>query len=170
MPLSMHQASAPVFLRALANLRHVLEAGEAHALARGFDPELLLQARLTPDMLPLVRQVQIATDMATRGSARLAGGEPPAFPDEETDFAGLYARIDRARAYVETQAPQQIDGSEARPVSVPRRGADPLQMDGQGYLLHFLLPNLFFHCTTAYAILRQSGVALGKVDFMGKPV
>ncbi len=169
MSLSMHQASAPVFLRALANLRHVLELGEAHALARGFDPALLLQARLTADMLPLVRQVQIATDMATRGCARLAGGEPPAFPDEEIDFAGLYARIDRARVDVESYAAAQIDGSEGRAVSVPRRGSEPLQMDGQGYLLHFLLPNLFFHCTSAYAILRQAGVALGKMDFMGKP-
>lgn len=169
MSLSMHQASAPAFLRALANLRHVLALGEAHAEARGFDPGLLLQARLSPDMLPLVRQVQIATDMATRGCARLAGVEPPAFPDEETDFAGLYARIDRARANVESYAPAQIDGSEARAVSVPRRGGDPLQMDGQAYLLHFLLPNLFFHCSTAYAILRQAGVPLGKADFMGKP-
>lgn len=169
MSLSMHQASAPAFLRALANLRHVLALGEAHAEARGFDPGLLLQARLSPDMLPLVRQVQIATDMATRGCARLAGVEPPAFPDEETDFAGLYARIDRARANVESYRPAQIDGSEARAVSVPRRGGDPLQMDGQAYLLHFLLPNLFFHCSTAYAILRQAGVPLGKADFMGKP-
>lgn len=169
MPLSMHQASAPVFLRALANLRNVLQLGEAHAVARGFDPDLLLQARLTPDMLPLVRQVQIATDMATRGCARLAGIEPPAFPDEETDFAGLYARIDRARENVEAYAPGQIDGSEGRAVSVPRRGADPIQMDGQDYLLHFLLPNLFFHASVAYAILRQAGVALGKADFMGKP-
>jgi len=168
MSLSMHQTSVPVFLRVLANLRHVLELGEAHALARGFDPALLVQARLSADMLPLVRQVQIATDMATRGCARLAGGEPPAFPDEETDFAGLYSRIDRARENVESYSAEQIDGSEGRPVSVPRRGGDPLQMDGQGYLLHFLLPNLFFHCTTAYAILRQAGVALGKVDFMGK--
>ena len=169
MSLFMHQASAPVFLRARANLRHVLELGEAHALARGFDPALLVQARLTADMLPLVRQVQIATDMATRGCARLAGGEPPAFPDEETNFAGLYSRIDRARATVESYAAGQIDGSEGRPVSVPRRGGEPLQMDGQAYLLHFLLPNLFFHCTSAYAILRQAGVALGKADFMGQP-
>jgi len=169
MALSMHKAAVPVFLRTLSNLRHVLELGESHAVARGFDPALLLQARLTPDMLALVRQVQIATDMATRGCARLAGVEPPAFPDEETDFAGLYARIDRARANVESYAASQLDGSEGQAVSVPRRGGDPLQMDGQGYLLHFLLPNLFFHCTITYAILRQAGVALGKADFMGAP-
>ena len=169
MSLSMHQASAPVFLRVLANLRHVLELGEAHAVARGFEPALLLQARLTPDMLPLVRQVQIASDMATRGCARLAGVEPPAFPDQETDFAGLYDRIDRACANVASYAAEQIDGSEGRPVSVPRRGVDPLQMDGQGYLLHFLLPNLFFHCAIAYSVLRLAGVPLGKADFMGKP-
>ena len=169
MTLSMHQASVPVLTRALGNLKHVLELGEAHATTRGFDPLLLVQARLTPDMLPLVRQVQIACDMAMRGCARLAGTEPESVVDDETDFAGLYARIDRARANATSYAADQIDGSESREVVLKMRNAEELHFTGQDFLLQFVLPNLFFHCTMTYAILRQSGVALGKMDFMGKP-
>ena len=169
MTLSMHQASVPVFTRALGNLKHVLEIGEAHATARGFDPALLVQARLTPDMLPLVRQVQIACDMAMRGCARLAGIEPEAVADDETDFTGLYARIDRAVANVMSYAADQIDGSESREVVLKTRNDGEMRFSGQDFLLQFVLPNLFFHATTTYAILRQSGVALGKMDFMGKP-
>lgn len=169
MTLSMYQASAPVFLRALHNLRGVLHKGETHATDRGYDPGMLLQSRLAPDMLPLLRQVQIATDLAKNGCARLAGVEPLAFPDEETTFAELYARIDRAIGYIGTFTPAQIDGSETRAVSLVTRTAGELKFDGQSYLLDFVLPNLFFHCTTAYAILRAGGVALGKADFMGAP-
>jgi uncharacterized protein len=169
MTLSMFQASVPVFQRALGNLRGVLQKGEAHARARGFDAELLLQTRLAPDMFPLLRQVQIATDLAKNGAARLAGVEPPKFEDEETSFAQLYARIDRALAFVGTLQAEQIDGSESREVVLATRSAGELRFDGQGYLLHFALPNLFFHCTMAYALLRQSGVELGKMDFIGVP-
>ena len=169
MTLSMHQASVPVFIRALSNLRHVLALGEAHATARGFDPGLLVQARLTPDMLPLVRQVQIACDMAMRGCARLAGVEPEAVPDDETVFASLYARIDRASEHAMSYTAGQIDGSESRKIVLKMRNDVELEFSGQDFLLQFVLPNLFFHTTTAYAILRQSGVALGKMDFMGKP-
>ena len=168
MTLSMYQASVPVFLRALSNLQHVLRKGEAHAEARKFDPELLVQARLTPDMLPLVRQVQIATDMAKNGCARLAGVEPPKFEDNEANFAELHARIERAVDYIKTFKPEQIDGSETRSVTIKTRNGDQ-QFEGQGYLLHFVIPNLFFHSTTTYAILRQAGVELGKMDFIGKP-
>lgn len=168
MTLSMYQASVPVFRRALANLRHVLQKGEAHATDKGFEPEVLLQTRLIPDMLPLLRQVQIAADMATRGSARLAGEEPRPFADEETTFAQLYARIDAALDYIGTFAPERIDGSEARPITLQMRSGE-MKFSGQDYLLDFLLPNLFFHCTTTYAILRQCGVALGKTDFIGAP-
>ena len=169
MTLSMHQASAPVFVRALTNLKHVLQLGEAHATARGFDPSLLVQARLTPDMLPLVRQVQIACDMTMRGCARLAGIEPQSVADDETDFAGLYARIDLACANVGAYTAEQIDGSEEREIVLQMRNYDPLHFNGRDYLLNYVLPNLFFHNTTTYAILRQAGVALGKLDFMGKP-
>lgn len=169
MPLSMYQATAPVFLRALHNLREVLGKGEAHANDKGYDPAMLLQARLAPDMLPLVRQVQIATDMAKNGCARLAGVEPLAFPDDEATFAQLYARIDRAIDYIKGFVAEQIDGSETRAVSFMTRNDGEMKFDGQSYLLHFVLPNLFFHGTIAYAILREAGVALGKADFLGAP-
>ncbi|MHA6206111.1 DUF1993 domain-containing protein [Dyella soli] len=168
MTLSMYQASAPVFLRALTNLQHVLRKGEAHAQARKFDPELLLQARLSPDMLPLTRQVQIATDMAKNGCARLAGVDPMKFEDTETTFAELHARIERAIDYIKSFKAEQIDGSETREVTIKTRTGEQ-QFEGQGYLLHFVIPNLFFHCTTTYAVLRQAGVELGKMDFIGKP-
>ena len=168
MTLSMHQASVPVLTRALSNLKHVLELGEAHAAARGFDPALLVQARLTPDMLPVVRQVQIACDMAMRGCARLAGVEPESVADDETDFTGLYARIDRACDTIATYSPEQLDGSEDRGIVLKMRGYDELHFTGRDYLLNYVVPNLFFHCTITYAILRQSGAPLGKTDFMGK--
>ena len=167
MSFSMYQASVPVFLRALTNLRAVLQKGEAFATEKGFEPDVLLNSRLIADMFPLTKQVQIATDMAVRGTSRLAGTEPPSFPDTETDFAGLYARIDRALEVVRGFDAAQFDGSEGRVIDVPRRGRDPLRMDGQSYLLHFILPNLFFHSSIAYAILREAGVALGKDDFIG---
>jgi hypothetical protein len=167
MSLSMSQASVPVFLRGLGNLRAVLQIGEAFAAEKKIEPSVLLDSRLIVDMFPLTRQVQIATDMAVRGASRLAGTEPPSFPDTETDFAGLYARIDRALEVLRGFDATQLDGSEGRTISVPRRGRDPLQLDGQSYLLHYILPNLFFHATTAYAILREAGVALGKDDFLG---
>lgn len=168
MTISLHQASIPVFLRALDNLRHVLQKGEAFAAEKGVEPEVLLQQRLIVDMLPLVRQVQIACDLAKNGGFRLAGLEPPKFEDDETTFAQLYARLDRASALLRALTPQQIDGSEARSITLQMRTGE-LNFDGQSYLLHFSIPNLFFHCTTAYAILRVAGVPLGKLDFMGAP-
>lgn len=168
MTLSMHQASVPVLTRALSNLRHVLSLGQAHAIARGFDPALLVQARLTPDMLPLVRQVQIACDMARRGCARLAGIEPESVADDEADFEALYARIDRTCEDITTYTAAQIDGSEDREIVVKMRNYDELRFNGRDYLLNYVVPNLFFHSTTVYALLRQSGVPLGKLDFMGK--
>lgn len=167
MSLSMYQASVPVFLRALDNLRAVLRKGEAFANEKGIEPSVLLNSRLIVDMFPLTKQVQIATDMAVRGSSRLAGAEPPSFPDTETDFAGLFARIDRAIDVVKGFDAGQIDGSESRPIQVQRRGRDPLQLDGQSYLLGFILPNLYFHSAIAYAILREAGLPLGKDDFLG---
>lgn len=168
MTLSMYQASVPVFARALANLRVVLQKGEAFAIEKGFDPEVLLQTRLIADMLPLVRQVQIATDMAKNGSFRLAGMDPPKFEDDETTFAQLYARIDRAAEVMQGIAPEKIDGSEARSITLQMRTGE-MKFEGQSYLLDFVIPNLSFHTTTAYAILRAAGVPIGKMDFMGAP-
>jgi hypothetical protein len=163
----MHQASAPVFLRALSNLRAVLEKGEAWAKEKNVAPEVLLQTRLTPDMLPLVRQVQIAADMGARGVARLGGVDVPKFEDNETTFAQVYDRIARASDYIGSVPAAQVDGSEEREIVIPGRDGE-MKFSGRDFLLHFVQPNLFFHCSIAYAILRESGVALGKSDFMGK--
>lgn len=166
-PISMYAASVPAFARALRNLRHVLELGEEHALGRGFPPAVLLQARLAPDMLPLLSQVQIATDTAKNGAARLAGVEAPVFADDETDFAALYTRLDRVRHYLASFTPQQFVGSESRPIVLKSPRAE-YHFEGLGYLTGFVLPNLFFHVTTSYALLRHNGVPLGKLDYLGR--
>ncbi|EIL89287.1 hypothetical protein UU9_09632 [Rhodanobacter fulvus Jip2] len=167
MTLSMYQASAPVFIRALGNLTHVLKKGEAHAKAKNVTDEALLQTRLIIDMLPLIKQVQIACDMATRGMARLAGVEPQSFEDNETTLAQAYDRIARATDYIKSFTPEQIDGSETRAIHLKMRSGE-LNFEGQAYLLHFLIPNVFFHCTTAYNILREAGTEIGKADFVGQ--
>ena len=166
MSLSMYDASVPVFVRALRNLDQVLAKGEAHAREKGVEPELLLQSRLIFDMLPLVRQVQIAADMGTRGASRLAGIEPRSFEDNETTFEQLHARIAAAIEYLDTFTPQQFEGSETRTVSFKTRRGD-LTFDGKNYLLTFVLPNMYFHTTTAYDLLRQAGVVIGKTDYLG---
>jgi hypothetical protein len=167
MTLSMYQASAPVFVRALGNLTHVLKKGEAHAKAKNVTDEALLQTRLIIDMLPLIKQVQIACDMATRGMARLAGVEPQSFEDNETTLEQAYDRIARATDYIKSFKPEQIDGSETRAIQLKMRSGE-LNFEGQTYLLHFLIPNVFFHCTTAYNILREAGTDIGKMDFVGQ--
>jgi uncharacterized protein len=164
--ISMYQASIPVFVRALRSLKHILRKSETHAEAQGYDAGVLLQARLYPDMLPLLRQVQITTDLAKNAAARLAGVEPLRFEDTENEYAELYARLDRAIEYLGTFTPEQIDGSEGRPITVPTRNRGDLQFDGRGYLLGFAAPNVYFHVTTAYAILRHNGVPLGKPDYL----
>jgi len=167
MALSMYDASVPVFVRTLRNLDRVLAKGEAHARERGAEPETLLQSRLIFDMLPLVRQAQIATDMATRGASRLAGVEPRSVEDNETTFEQLHARIANAIAYLGEFTPPQFEGSETRTVSFKSRRGE-LTFNGQDYLQTFVLPNLFFHTTTAYNLLRQAGVVIGKADYLGE--
>ena len=168
MTISMYQASIPVFLRALDNLAAVLKLGAAHAEARGLDPRLLTGARLRPDMYPLSRQVQIACDMVKGGAARLAGIDAPPRPDTETTFAELIERIEWTQAFLRRFDADQIDGSEARPITM-RTPFGELHFEGQQYLLAFVLPNLYFHSATAYNVLRHSGVELGKRDFLGRP-
>lgn len=165
--LSMYQASVPVLIRALGNLKHLLQQGEAHAQAQGYAPEVLLQCRLYPDMFPLIRQVQLVTDTAKFAPARLAGVESPRFDDDETTFEQLYVRLDRAIDYLRTFTPEQIDGTEARQVRLSTRTRGDLEFDGRGYLLGFVLPNVFFHISTAYAILRHNGIPIGKRDYLG---
>jgi hypothetical protein len=166
MTISMYQVAVPVFVRALGNLAHVLKKGEEHAKSKNVSDEVLLQTRLIPDMLPLIKQIQIACDMATRGTARLAGVEPQSFEDNETTLEQAYSRIERSIEYINSFKPEQIDGSETRAIQLKMRNGE-MNFEGQAYLLHFTLPNLFFHCTTAYDILREAGTDIGKSDFIG---
>ncbi len=166
MSITMYRASVPVFIRALTNLKAVLQKGEAHAEAKKFKPEVLLNDRLCADMFPLTRQVQIATDMTKGCAARLAGVEVPKYDDNEASFADLYARLDKTIEFLKGFKAEQIDGSEGRDITLPSpRGA--MEFKGLDYLLGFVVPNVYFHCTTAYAILRHNGVELGKMDFIG---
>jgi hypothetical protein len=165
MSLSMYQASIPVFISQLNNLSGILKKGEEHAASRKIEPEIFINARLAPDMFPLSRQVQIATDGVKGCAARLAGVEVPSYPDTEKTFAELQARIAKTIAFLNTFKAAQIDGSEERKVTLKLRGEDTT-FPGQVYLLNFVLPNLYFHITTTYAILRHNGVDLGKRDFL----
>ena len=158
--------SAPVFAQGLKGLKGVLTKAVAHIDAKKLDPESLLKARLFPDMFPLLRQVQIATDFAKGCTARLAGAEVPAWDDVETDFAGLIARIDRAVAYVEGLDPAKFENAEDRDITLTRRGETSV-VKGLAYLQTQAQPNFFFHLTTAYAILRKNGVEVGKKDYLG---
>ena len=166
MTISMYHASIPVLNKALANLSKVLEKAEAHAAAKKIDPAVLVQARLYPNMYPLARQVQIATDVAKGCGARLAGNEPPKFEDNETTFVELQARIAKTLAFLETVTPSQIDGTEEKTVTLLVGGRE-WTFQGLSYLFDFVLPNVYFHTTTSYAILRHWGVELGKADFLG---
>jgi hypothetical protein len=167
MTISMYTASAPVLARALQNLKDVLKKGEAYAEAKKIAPEVLLQTRLFPDMFPLVRQVQIATDMAKGAVARLAGVEPMKMEDNEASFADVYARLDTVIAHIQSFTAAQIDGSEDRAIVLKTRSSEQ-HFQGQSYLLDFVLPNVYFHCVASYAILRSAGVEIGKMDFVGK--
>jgi uncharacterized protein len=166
MAISMYQASVPVFVRMLTNLKNILGKGAAFAESKKIDESVLLNARLAPDMFPLTRQVHIATDFARGTGARLAGTEPPAYEDNEKTFAELMSRVDRTIDYLRTLKPEQVDGSEEREIARPIRG-EPKKFTGINYLLQFALPNFYFHNTTAYDILRHNGVELGKADFIG---
>ena len=168
MSISMHSASVPVFVRMLGNLSAWLEKAEAHARARKFETSVYLDTRLAPDMLPFVKQIQIACDGAKFGVARLAGVESPKFEDNETTFAELRERIAKTVAYVQSVPAAKIDGTETKDVELPRRDGT-ITLKGEFYLKHFVMPNFYFHVTTAYALLRHNGVELGKMDFLGAP-
>ncbi|MEC5396861.1 DUF1993 domain-containing protein [Uliginosibacterium sp. H1] len=167
MTLSMHSALVPTATRTLRNLVSILEKIAAHAEARKIDPSIFLNARLYPDMFPLVRQVQIASDTVKGAVARLAGQEPPSWADTETTIEQLIERINRTIDFANSFQPAQIDGSEERPVELKMRSGTR-QFTGQSYLLGHALPNLFFHTTTAYAIARHNGVEIGKADYLGR--
>lgn len=166
MSLTMYQASIPVFVRMLDNLSGILDKAAAHAEARKIDPAIFINARLAPDMFPLSRQVQIATDMVKGCAARLAGIEVPSYEDNESTFSELQARIAKTKAFIESVSASQVDGSEERKITL-KFGSKELSFLGQAYLLDFVLPNFHFHLTTTYAILRHNGVEIGKKDYTG---
>jgi hypothetical protein len=162
----MYEASAPVFTARLKALSNVLGEAERNAAERKIDPQVFIAARLAPDMFALARQVQIATDHAKGAPSRLAGRTAPKYEDDEASFADLQARIAKTTDYLATFSAGDIDGSEERRIEL-KIGGQELSMPGMQYLLHFAMPNFYFHVTTAYDILRHNGVPLGKVAFMG---
>lgn len=164
--IGMYSASVPVFQRQLKALGNVFDKGASHAAAKKMPEPVVLQLRLFPDMLPLVRQLQIAADFAKNTPALLAGTEPPKFEDNEATFADCKARIDRTLALLADVRREQIDGSDGRDITRTIAGA-PMTFKGEVYLLHFAMPNFYFHVTTAYAILRSIGVEVGKRDYIG---
>ena len=166
MTISMYQASVPVIQKSLTALKGVLAKAAAHADARKIEESVFLGSRLYPDMFPLSRQVQIAADFGKGPIARLAGVELPKYDDTEMTFAALAARIDKTLAFIGTFKPEQIDGQEDRDINLTIAG-NPVTLKGQPYLMHFALPNLYFHMSMAYAILRHNGVEVGKRDFVG---
>ena len=165
--LSIYQATIPPLKRTLSNLAAILQKGEEYADAKKVEHHVLLNSRLFVDMYPLTRQVQIATDMSKGAGARLASVEIPRYEDTETSFTELQARITKTIAFLDTIKPEQLVGAEAREITITVRKAE-LKFSGQDYLLKWVLPNVYFHVTTAYNILRHNGVDLGKQDFLGR--
>jgi hypothetical protein len=163
---SLSNSSLPTAETVLHNLSHLLTKGEASATARKFDPSVLIMARLAPDMLPLSRQVQISCDTVKNGLARIAGIEPPKFEDTESTFAELRERIAKTITFVKSIAHDKLDGQEAKDVTFPVGPEKTRTMKGHDYLHHWVIPNLYFHVTTAYAILRNNGVDVGKMDYL----
>ena len=165
MPISMHSSSVPVFVRNLGNVLAWLDKAQAHAEARKFDTVNYLSMKLAPDMLPFVKQIQIASDGAKGCVARLAGVEIPKWEDTEATLDDLRARIRRTIDFVQGFGPAQIDGSEGREIVLQRRAGE-VRFDGQRFLEHWALPNFYFHVMTTYLLLRQAGVELGKTDYL----
>ncbi|MDP3492092.1 MAG: DUF1993 domain-containing protein [Hyphomonadaceae bacterium] len=166
MSISMHKASAPVFLRMLGNLDALLDKAEKYAKERNFDPNLLITSRLAPDMRPLSAQIQFASDTSKFAMARLSGGSAPPMADTETTIAELRERIKKTVDYIKSVPASAVDGSEEREVVLKFPNGE-MKFTGLAYLTGFVLPNFLFHVTTAYAILRHNGVPLGKGDFLG---
>ena len=167
MSFSLSQASLPVFEIGLNALSAVLDKGEAFAAAKKIDSAVLLNSRLAPDMFALTRQIQVVADQAKHGAARLAGVEAPRHEDTETTIDQLKARVANTLAYLKTLDPKQIDAAVDREVTFPLGPTNKGRMKGGDYLNHFVLPNFYFHLTTAYDILRHNGVEIGKRDFLG---
>jgi len=166
MKISMYAASHDVFKQALTQLLHVMEKGVANAKARNFDTGVLVNARLAPDMLPLVKQIQLTSDFAKNSMARLAAVDPPKFEDNETTMDELFARVRKTIEYIDSVPAASLDGSEDRDIKIPLRDRT-VEFNGLEFLQKWALPNFFFHHVTAYNLLRHNGVDIGKRDFLG---
>ena len=164
--MSMYQASIPQLTKMLTNLSNILKKGEEFAKAKNVDGAVLVGDRLSPDMFPLSKQVQIACDQVKNGMARLAGIEPPKFDDQESTFAELQERIAKTIAFANTIQPAQVDGTEAKEIKFSIKEWH-FEFVGEQYLLTWIIPNFYFHVTTAYNILRHNGVEIGKSDYLG---
>ena len=165
--MSFHDAIVPAYLQILGSLSGLLTKAEAHCEAKKIQPEVLLGARLYPDMLPLTKQIQLASDFAAKGCARLTHSEVPSTPATEKTFAELQQRLTNTIAYVKTFKPEQFEGADSRDVSFPAGPNKTMTMKGQQFLSHFSFPNFYFHAATAHGILRHNGVEIGKRDFLG---
>ena len=166
MSITMYKATVPPLVHTLGNLVNILKKGAKHAAARNIDPAVLVNYRLAPDMFPLSRQIQIATDVAKGGGARLAGIDPPKYEDTESTIPELIARVEKTIKFLKSLKAAQIDGTEAKVITL-QFPSMTLNFAGLDYLQGFVMPNVFFHVTTTYAILRHCGVDVGKLDFLG---
>ncbi|MDP1657593.1 MAG: DUF1993 domain-containing protein [Hylemonella sp.] len=169
MSISLSSASLPVFRQALGNLRHIVQKGIDDAKARGYAPQVLMQARLAPDMLPFSRQVTVACDVVKIWGHRMQGLEPPKYPNDETDLEQLQARIDQTLIWLDSLSATELDAAGDRSITMPAGNGQTRTLRCEDYLKHWALPNLFFHITTAYAILRHNGVRLNKHDYLYGP-
>jgi uncharacterized protein len=165
--MSFHDIAVPAYLQILGSLAGILTKAEAHCTAKKIQPEVLLGARLYPDMLPLSKQIQLVCDFAAKGCARLTGSDVPSVPDTEKTFEELKQRLAKTIDYVKAYKPAQFDGADARDVTFPAGPDKSITMKGQQFLTGFSLPNFYFHAATAHGILRHSGVEIGKRDFLG---
>jgi uncharacterized protein len=165
--MSFYDVSVPAFLQTLGGLQGILTKAEAHCEARKIAPEVLLGARLYPDMLPLSKQIQLASDFAMKGCARLTHSDVPSTPDTEKTFDELKQRLAKAIDYVKTYKPAQFEGADARDVSFPAGPDKTMTLKGQQFLTGYAFPNFYFHAATAHGILRHNGVEIGKRDFLG---
>lgn len=166
MAISIYDVSVPAFIHTLSSLKNILQKGAASAEARKFDPNVLANSRLAPDMFPLIRQVQIATDAAKGAASRLAGIEPPKYEDTETTLAELVARVEKTIEFLKTFKREQFEGSEDRQIVIKTPRGE-LTFKGLAFLRHWAQPNFFFHVTTTYNVLRHAGVDIGKADYLG---
>jgi hypothetical protein len=167
MSISPYDLTIPTFQRGFATLSKLLDKAEAFAQEKAIKPEILVNARLAPDMLSLAGQIQRMSDTAKGAASRLTGTDAPSFPDDEVTLADLRARIEKTTTYLASVSQSAFDGAEERTVVLKTRGGE-LSSSGKDYLLTFVLPNFYFHLTTAYAILRHNGVPVGKLDYLGR--